>query len=355
LNPRLNTLLTAASLAPSGDNLQPWRFLVDPLAGTITLEVNDSRDRSPMNAGQLMARVAVGAALENLLRTAARNGWEAVLEPARLSAVARVRCSGQPEQPGEIENAIPDRVTNRRFYDGHLLKGAVLDRLARETPPLDGTSAHWIVNRDRLVSLAKLIGTADALMFTQPSMRTAFLSNVRFDVPAGAKATEGLPLASLEATLSDRIALRAMRWTPNWVVKSAMKPLFATRARQLVESASGLCLVVAPDDSEAGYTTVGRVMQKAWLALTGEGLAVQPMMSLPVLATILDHGSSDLVASLKHDGLPALQEAFRKAVPELGAGRPGFLLRFGQAAPPSGRTGRLPLAEQVTIEGDSSK
>jgi hypothetical protein len=123
--------------------------------------------------------------------------------------------------------------------------------------------------------------------------------------------------------------------------------LFAAKARQLVASASGLCLVVAPDSAAATDVLVGQAMQRAWLALTAQGLAVQPMMSLLVLENAGEHGTPELVASLGRDRLADLRDTLRALVPEIGTGRPAFLMRFGYALPPSGRTGRLPLTSVV--------
>jgi hypothetical protein len=89
-------------------------------------------------------------------------------------------------------------------------------------------------------------------------------------------------------------------------------------------------------------------MQRAWLALTEEGLAAQPMMSLLVLENALEHGPPVLVAALGRDRVSALGEQLRSLVPEIGPGRPAFLLRFGYAPAPGGRTGRLPLDAVTT-------
>src|SRR4051812_25133672 len=72
-----HTLISAAILAPSGDNTQPWRFEIDEAASAITICVDKERDLSPMNAGQHMSHVACGATLENIERTSLRNGWDA--------------------------------------------------------------------------------------------------------------------------------------------------------------------------------------------------------------------------------------------------------------------------------------
>lgn len=346
-------LLAAAGRAPSGDNTQPWRFVLDEGAGTVAVEVDESRDPSPMNAGQRMARIAAGAALENLLRTARHLGWDAEPEDAAPPALAGVRL--RPGRPGgRIEDAITERVTNRRPYDGRPLPDDLLARLAGETPGLDGVRTHWVAGPERLAALADLIGRADALMFGHPAMRRAFLGKVRFDLPDGEATSEGLPTASLELSPADRVALRVMRRCPDWLLKlGGAGRVFHAKARQLVLSASGLCLVVAPDGSEAADLLVGRAMQRAWLALTAEGLAAQPMMSLLILENSLDHGGASLVASLGRERLRALSDELRRLAPEVGEGRPAFLLRFGFAPPPSGRTHRLPLEAIVSAPAPS--
>jgi nitroreductase len=344
-----DALIDAAVRAPSGDNTQPWRFVVDSSQGRIRLRLDESRDRSPMNAGRRMARIAAGAALENLLQTARLHGYTAELEPPGTADLAVVRLVGSRDGEPKAGPAVVARVTNRRLYDGRPVPAGRCDELRRETQAVEGVSAHWIVGHDRLLALGELIGQADALMFGEGSMRRAFLAQVRFDAPPTAPVAEGLSLASLELTASDRLALRVMRRMPDSLLRiGGAGRVFAAKARQLVASASGLCLIVAPDRAEATDVSVGRVTESAWLALTEQGMAAQPMMSLLVLDNVLEHGSPALVAILARVRLGALLERFRTLVAaEVGGGRPAFLMRFGFAPPPSGRTGRRPLAAVI--------
>jgi hypothetical protein len=130
--------------------------------------------------------------------------------------------------------------------------------------------------------------------------------------------------------------------------------IFAGKARQLVRSASGLCLVVAPDGDDATDLIVGRALQRAWLALTAEGLAAQPMMSLLVLENVADRGDRGLREALGPGKLDELRAGFRTLAPEIEGRRPAWLMRFGHARPPSGRTGRLPVESVLLGAGDPS-
>jgi hypothetical protein len=345
--------LVAASLsAPSGDNTQPVRFAVDEEARTITLALDPSRDASPMNAGQRMARMAAGASLENLVRAAQALGLVAEMEPAPRGTLAVVRLVGAPDESGRVEGGISERVTNRRAYDGRSVADDVLGRLARSSPPIDGVTTLWIVDRGRIEALADLIGRADALMFGEPSMRRAFLAQVRFDQPPEARVEEGLSLDSIEASASERMALRIMKRMPDRLLKlGGVSKIFAAKARGLVRSASGLCLVVAPDGDDPTDLIVGRAFQRAWLSLTNLGLATQPMMSLLVLENVADRGDRGLREALGPDKLGALRAEFRALAPEIEGRRPAWLMRFGHAQPPSGRTGRLPIESVVLGPG----
>ena len=235
-------------------------------------------------------------------------------------------------------------MTNRRLFDGRPVPAEILDRLIEETPDLGGVRTHWIVGADRLAKLARLIGRADATMFGEASMRRAFLSKVRLDAAPGEAVADGLSPSSLELSAFDRWALRAIKRAPDrWLRLVGVSRVFAAKARRLVDSSSGLCLIVARDDGEETDLLVGRAMQRAWLTLTAEGLAVQPMMSLLVLENVSEHGDAALLESLGRGTLAALRDEFRALVPEIGGWRPAFLMRFGFAPAPSGRTGRLPL------------
>ncbi|HEY2155386.1 MAG TPA: hypothetical protein VGH33_07135 [Isosphaeraceae bacterium] len=347
---RLESVIAAAASAPSGDNTQPWRFEAD--GGTIALLLDERRDTSPMNAGQRMARIAAGAALENLVRAARDLGLRADLDPDPSPALARVRLVDEGDAGGRVAphiGQIGQRSTNRRAYDGRPVEAEVLDRLIQETPELDGVRTHWLVGADRLKALAQAIGRGDAVMFGEPSMRDAFLSKVRFDRPSGEAVEDGLSIGSLELSASDRVALQVMRRLPDFVLKLAgVSVVFESKARSLVAGSSGLLAVSAPDDRPGTDLAVGRAAERAWLALTERGLAAQPMMSLPVLENALKHGDERLRTALGVARVTALLDDFRALVPELGGRRPAWLMRFGFAPPPSGRTGRLPIARVVS-------
>lgn len=338
----LETLLTAAIQAPSGDNTQPWRFAVNPDRRRIAIEVDPSRDPSPMNAGQRMARIAVGAALENIRRTLERNGrtsHQAIDAASGAVTLDYPHCEG----PLQHDEAIFARVTNRRVYDARPLDEELQARLALQTADVHPAVAiHWIFDRDRLPGLAELVARADAALFSIREMRLALQANIRFEAGYREQVSEGLSLSSLELPRLAGPAFRVLTGlSDTWFRRLGGPGNFSRLARRLVNSASGLCVVTTAARDAGTDVLVGQAVQKAWLALTECGLAAQPMMTLPVLENSLEQGSAPQPARLDRGLVEELLRRFRELAPAAGAQRPAFLLRFGFAKPASGRTARL--------------
>jgi nitroreductase len=344
----LATLLSAAVRAPSGDNLQPWRFTVDPGARRIALRLTDVVD---MGLGRSMDRIALGAVRENLEQTARHNHWLLEDEPARDDALIQLRCCGTAESAGTVPEAILSRVSNRRLYTGKPCPTDLLRRLQEATPILDGVRTHWITEPDRLKDWTGLIGRADRLLLSHPSIRRFFLKTIRFDLPRAVQPEQGMSLAALEISRTQALGLRWVIRLPGWLFRAlGVVKMIAAQSRRMVQSASGLCLVVGPDKSVASDLAIGQAMQRAWLALTAAGLAAQPMMALLLLETVWDTQVPEFLDAYGRDHIAALREEFRSLAPEIGQRRPGFLLRFGYAPPPSGRSGRLPWTAVTDLE-----
>ena len=234
------------------------------------------------------------------------------------------------------------------IYGGRPAPPAVLERLASKTPDLEGVKTHWILARRRIDAIADLVGRAERIVFAHRALRRARQARVRTDRKRGDAVSEGLPVAALELSPTREQLLRRAAQLPDWVVNPLGIPVLAAwSAAKLVRSASGLCLVVAPDATPASDLAAGRAAERAWLSLTEEGLAAHPMHALIGLDTILEHGAPKLVASLSSKKVNALRRELRARAPEIGSGSPAFLLRFGDAPPPAGRSGRQPL-EAVT-------
>lgn len=342
----LDTLVEAAILAPSGDNTQPWTFTLKRAERKILLSINPARDPSPMNAGQSMARISLGAALENLLQTCEQNRWEVQVGDASPDAVIQVQLKDD-YPPGIIDPLLQKRTSNRRRYDGGSIGESTLSNL--RTCDLASTHVAVITDTAALGRIVPLISRADSLMLGTRSIRNAFLAKVRFDSDPNAAVDDGLSMGSLELTAADRFALRLMyRLPPPDPMLKLLggRQTFSRVACRLAESASGFCVVST--SLQPGATAdleVGRVWQRAWLQLEADGLACQPMMSLLVLDNILTQGDPQLFSQGDRATAKTIVSDFHRLCAEFIEGTPRALMRVGFAPAPTARVRRLPATE----------
>ncbi|QDV26836.1 nitroreductase family protein [Aureliella helgolandensis] len=344
----LDTLLEAASLAPSGDNTQPWRFTVNRADWTIAIEVDPERDPSPMNVGQRMADIAVGAAVENMIQTAEGNGWEYQLSQPSKGSSTHFRLS-PTSNSGQVNPLLLLRATNRRVYRGGEITAELRQKLESSTTELDGVRAHWILDNERLLKLSGVVSRADAVILGTKAIRNAFLKSIRFDKANTDVVDEGLSLGSLEAGWGERKMLRAMRAMPDSLFYCLGGRLALGRvSRQLMLSASGVCVVSVPELSSIASWRSGRVWQRAWLALTEHGMVAQPMMSLLILQNLVAFGTLKTLSARDQRLASELLQNFRRLLTsELNSALPCTLMRIGYADQPTGRVGRMPIAKMT--------
>jgi hypothetical protein len=325
--------------------MQPWRFVVE--GETVSFLVDHERDRSPANAGGRMACIAVGAALECALLRAGRMGSAVRFLPPRPNALVTVAIS-QPKRVAEPDKALVRRSTNRRLYDGRPLDDATFAWLQQATPPLDGTRTLWF-GRERVRALGPVVEQGEGVFFGEPRAREAALKAVRFDVRDNEEVDRGVSLGSLELSAAERAALDAFRRTPqDRLVASGAFEKMGAHARRLVESASGVCVVVTRGSEPAADVAVGRCMQRAWLALTRRGLVAQPMTAIPALEAMLETADREGHAMEQRDRAAAVVAACLAAFPSVEKGsRVAILMRVGKAPAPTALVRRMPLAESV--------
>tara|TARA_R110002049_G_scaffold285698_3_gene466862 strand:- start:5328 stop:6374 length:1047 start_codon:yes stop_codon:yes gene_type:complete len=337
----IDTLLQAARLAPSGDNTQPWNFVASRAENRIQIIGNSARDPSPMNSGNRMTRIAIGAALENMCQTAEINQWNHSVEYGDDSASLWLE---QPYQGSDLDPAISERVSNRRTYNRQEASPSLIDQLKENVAPEGDASACWITEDDDRKQLCELIAQADSLMLSNKTIRDAFLEKVRFDQPVDAEVDEGLSLGCLELATAERVGMRAMRWIPDRLLKlGGIKRTLRETAFKLATSASGFCVVMCPSEETPGDYRIGRVFQRAWLEITRQKLASQPMMSLMVLRNIRENGAPSLNQQLGSESIKSLLDRFQSLKPLSGNGAPCAMLRYGFADDPSTRVGRLSI------------
>ncbi len=77
VSPEFERILTAGNSAPSGENCQPWHFVVR--GASIEVHLLPERDQSAYAWGQRASYLANGAAIENMVIAASAEGYRVIV------------------------------------------------------------------------------------------------------------------------------------------------------------------------------------------------------------------------------------------------------------------------------------
>jgi hypothetical protein len=129
LHPDAHELIRFATLAPSGHNTQPWRFVAAP--GVIALHPDFTRRTPIVDPDDHHLYVSLGCAAETLAIAADARGLpgELTFDPQGAGAVAYTYHSGTARSSA-LCDAIPRRQSTRADYDGRAVGPADLAMLA---------------------------------------------------------------------------------------------------------------------------------------------------------------------------------------------------------------------------------
>src|SRR5262245_46405804 len=155
------SLISAAILAPSHWNTQPWRF--ESEGQTIRIVVDRQRALREIDPDGRSLYLSVGAALENLLIAARAYGLRpsviSLPRDAAQGVAAEVSWKvGEPSRDRTLFSAIAERRTNRQDYDGRAI--FLQNRTLLMAQISDEFRLHWIDDRDRLRSIADVVHDA---------------------------------------------------------------------------------------------------------------------------------------------------------------------------------------------------
>jgi hypothetical protein len=334
------TIVEAGTLAPSGDNLQPWIVRWD--GGTLLVAVDPDRDRSLYNVRRRPSLIAIGAFVENAVIAARAHGLDAEVdvrpEPdALVSAAVSFRAAGPPGDP--LYPSIAARSTNRRPYAAGPLPAAVLDELRRAVPPDGRSTLHLVQDPRQMRSVARAASLNDRLLFEIEALHRPFFACVRWTTGEAERSGDGLFVRTLE--LGPMAAgFRLMR---SWRVARMMSRLgggiVAPRhSFQTFLRSAAFGLLEMRDRSPEAFFEGGRRMQRIWLTATAAGLSLQPMAGMLYLVSYLDDDRAGAIFGRR-------RQVVERAAALLGAVWPRdagtaaiMIFRVGYGPPPSARS-----------------
>lgn len=278
-------VLTAATLAPSVHNTQPWRFRLDQ--DRIDLFPDLDRGLPATDPENRELRLSCGAALFNLRLALRDHGIRPLvtLLPGidAPGAVASIRRGGNrelDEETRQLIRAMPARRSNRKpFRDvpipvGH--RQALVRAAERERSWL-----HVVTDHEDRARLQRLVAKAHRIQTEDPRVRT------ELSVWTGARSTDGVPPASggIRPAPQDEWALRDFQANERVPGKD-------------YESDPLVVVLCSFDDGPLAELQAGQALQRVLLTATTLGLSASFMSQAIEVRPIRDQLRRALGGSL---------------------------------------------------------
>ena len=349
---QLNQLLEIATMAPSGDNCQPWRFSIEN--NTIDVFNDPSSDTSYYNFGQRASMIAHGALLENIALVAPtiglKVGFKLFPTPDNHDHIAHIVFDKCSREKVDLEPFVVQRSTNRRRFHGELLNDTQLAALVPQCSDLDTVTVVLTNKVKKIRNLSKLIGLSDRLVFENKQLHNFLFDHIRWSDQEAEKFRDGLDIKTLELNKMDALVFKMLQhWKLNSFLGNFGVPAaIARNARKLASSASAIGLILGDDSQDLStFIQGGRLFQRVWLQATKMGLSFHPMTGISFLIHRVVNNEAGGLAQ-KHIRL--IQDALRLIVEDNNIDQNKKILcifRVGYSGPPSARSLRKDLSEVI--------
>jgi len=348
--PALLCLLDSARWAPSGDNSQPWRFVI---RGPLAFDVYgyDTRAHCVYDLDGWASELAHGMLLETIAIAAAHQGSRAVIALPEDDSERPHRYRITLEDSAAVENPMNDairlRSVQRRPMRPRRLSPSERTTLERAAVPL---RAVWFETWPARRRIAALCMRNAKIRLTIPEAYEAHRAVIAWHATTS---EDRMPDASLGAdTLLLAVMRRAMtswsrldrlnRWTGTLAPRLSLDFLPG-----MLCSAHIALLAPSPPSTLEDRIAAGRAAQRLWLTATALGLQMQPAYTPLVFARYSASGRRFTVVEAAYAQARDVAAEIRGVLGRDAVETAVWLARIGPQRSAPGRSLRLPLDKLI--------
>jgi len=351
-------IVKAGTLAPSGDNSQPWRVYFD--GKKLYLKNLQYRDRSLYNVRNIASYVAFGAMIENMIIMAKSLGYDTSIElfphSEKSSIVAILSFIKAQVICDPLLPYINKRCVNRKKYKLKKLEPRVKESLLKVIKDFKEAELYIVEDDREKKKLAKILSLNDRILFENKNLHHCLFNYLRWSEEEIENTKDGMGVRSLEL---GNIRSKMFRLLSSWNLVRCLNifgfsRIIPLRSYNLCKSSSALCMLLMKDLRLKSFVEGGRVFQRIWLTATSLDLSLQPMTGITFLIQRL-HMANGKDLSITHQRLLMDLEKQLKSIFPINRDKLMIMaFRLGYADPPSDKSLRLPV-NRILIEGDPKK
>lgn len=340
----IRKILEVAVHAPSGENCQPWRFIVKD--NKIDIFNIPEKDLSLYNFRQLGSFVAHGALIENIVITSSALGYKTSVNlfPNQKDEkhVATVVLEKSTPKEESLYPYITKRVTNRKSYKTTPLTQEQKKQLLESAKEIGEGEVRIIEDSDKKKELAKALTVSDRLLFEVRKIHDFLFGHISWTEEEALERKSGFYVKEMELSPPQEKAFKLFR---NWNIlnffnKLGFSKMAAKGNTKLYAASSAFAVVLVNGNTQKDFVIGGRIMQRVWLKTTKMGLSVQPVTGVIFfIQRILGGGAQDFSS----EQINLVKNAYKTITDTFEAGKkviPMFF-RIGDGGEPTARSLRL--------------
>lgn len=355
----IHQILDLARWAPSGDNTQPWRFVIKA-DDHVVVKGFDTRDRVVYDLEGRASQTALGALSETIDIAARVKGLQCDMQ-RRADAPEETPTfdiffhpiTVQPS-PHEIQLArvIRARCTQRRPLSRRRLRDQQRRRLV-EAVGVDH-EVVWLEGQPTLRKVARLLFRNAHIRLTMPEAYPVHRDIIQWHAQYS---PDRIPEQAIGL---DPLTTRLMQWTlqswrrvafMNRYMGGTLLPRLQLDFWPALNCAAHFVVVSRnPLNSVDDYVAGGRAMQRFWLTATALGLQYQPEMTPLIFASYIEHGIEFTKQPHCLENARLVTEQLADLIGQSASKRAVCMGRVGFGSAPVARSTRLPLEDLLISE-----
>jgi hypothetical protein len=350
--------ISYAAMAPSGGNVQPWKWLIED--NSVHLFHDKGRSHSFLDFQDTGSYFAFGAALENLLIASAKDGFggDLTLFPKAQNDtfIASVQWIDLQHEKADrkaafdLYEALSIRTTNRKNEGRVIIPQDKLQALSQLLVQWPEARLRWITEEDALNRLGEIAGEVERLRFIHPRGHHDFLNEIRWTHKEAEETKDGIDIETLELDETSKAGLsiskdpKAAHYLGEWNLGDGLRDPM----RETVKNASAVGLItISSDFHPETFIQGGRLGQQIWLKANQMKLSFQPISPSTFFFNRLLYGKEFDINTNMKDSLQKLFLQFEELWNLERSEQMIFMFRLNIAGPPSERALRLPLKEII--------
>ncbi|MHA4896146.1 Rv1355c family protein [Pedobacter sp. PWIIR3] len=350
-NAQIEQLVSAAVLAPSAGNNQPWIWYSDN--GKLYLFHDEQESISWGDFDQITSNISFGAAIENLKIASGKLGLSVapVLFPnqnnKRLVAAFSFSKTENPYRP-DLAGGMSLRLTNRKKGNGQKIQQSVYRELQESVRSVGSASLEIIDDIDQVKKVADIVSAVERIRFLYPQGHHDFYTKeLRWTEKDVLETKTGLDVRSMELSESDRAGLivaknkEVINLLNEWGGGAAFEKL----SKGAIVTSAGIGLITMPEYDADNFVNGGQAVQNVWLDANLKGIAFHPISAPLFLFARLNHSNGEGLTDQMLEELNSLQNELLEVFPILKDRQGIFIFRLSYADEASVRSFRKPLED----------